>query len=640
MADASKTDPKPLEVVVYWVIWHGLAAIVLVFAPFLLTGTDISSISRDDASFMLILCALFLTAAAVSGLVILRRQRSGGVPAALLVIAVLGPSVVAVLLSAKLASTPLYAAAVLIMAGLLAIPLAISRHWKIAVAALAAISAATLTATDLTALFDRAGNGPAQDLSIKTHFFDLRADRFPSPFPKSGRGGAIASIDEAFIVANRTGQIFQFGWTDMADAPQIMPTSLQVPINVEAFEADIPPTVDHLKFRVADIHVWKTADRTELLASHHYWDEDRDCFTVRISATDVDTSLAAGLGSTNQWRTVFETEPCMPLKTRAHPFGGQQAGGRMVQYDDNTILVTIGDHEFDGEGSDTDSVVPQDATYSYGKTLLVDLRNGDVDIYSVGHRNPQGLYIDADRNIWLTEHGPQGGDELNLIDQGGNYGWPHVTYGTDYGGRTWPQNEAQGRHSGFDPPVYAWLPSIGISNLVRIEGDAIPLWKGDLLIASLREKKLFRTRIVEGRVVFTEAIDVGTRVRDLSLGPAGRIVLWTDRSNLLVLQPILDERLASAFTLYCAGCHAIGDGESHRIGPDLQGVFDRKSASARDFEYSTALRSSGIRWTAQKLGEFLANPQSVVPGTTMSFPGIPDPEVRAELIEHLKKKSR
>jgi len=95
---------------------------------------------------------------------------------------------------------------------------------------------------------------------------------------------------------------------------------------------------------------------------------------------------------------------------------------------------------------------------SYGKTILIHLDDGTSEIYSLGHRNPQGLYVTPEGAIWSTEHGPQGGDELNLIVRGANYGWPLVTYGTDYGSAAWPLSHVQGRHDGYQQPILRGYP--------------------------------------------------------------------------------------------------------------------------------------------------------------------------------------
>ncbi|HXW98020.1 MAG TPA: PQQ-dependent sugar dehydrogenase, partial [Gemmatimonadales bacterium] len=156
---------------------------------------------------------------------------------------------------------------------------------------------------------------------------------------------------------------------------------------------------------------------------------------------------------------------------------------------------------------------------------------------TIGHRNPQGLFIDPNGAVWETEHGPQGGDELNLLEAGLNYGWPHVTYGTDYNKHTWPRNPVQGQHTGYTMPVYVWLPSIGTSNLIRLRGDLFPLWKDDLIVSSLVGGEVFRIRLDGKRVVFAEPLRIGERVRDLIEDHTGRIIMWTDSRSIIEMRP-------------------------------------------------------------------------------------------------------
>lgn len=117
-----------------------------------------------------------------------------------------------------------------------------------------------------------------------------------------------------------------------------------------------------------------------------------------------------------------------------------------------------------------------------------------------------------------------------------NYGWPYVTHGIQYGNRKWPYNEIQGRHEAYEKPVYSWIPAIGISNLIISDSRYFPLWRDDLLIASLITQSLYRARLNQGHVMYVEKIEFGARIRDLTQMPDGRIALLTDDANILFLQ--------------------------------------------------------------------------------------------------------
>jgi aldose sugar dehydrogenase len=144
-------------------------------------------------------------------------------------------------------------------------------------------------------------------------------------------------------------------------------------------------------------------------------------------------------------------------------------------------------------------------------------------IWSYGHRNPQGLVFDLQGNLWDTEHGPRGGDELNLIQKGANYGWPLVAFSINYNDspfRTpWPAPDQQ-----IAMPLYRWIPSIGASGLDVVRGNAFPQWRGDLVAGGLSGQNVDRIRIQDGKLVEREEILFGRgRVRDVRISPRGSV---------------------------------------------------------------------------------------------------------------------
>jgi aldose sugar dehydrogenase len=133
----------------------------------------------------------------------------------------------------------------------------------------------------------------------------------------------------------------------------------------------------------------------------------------------------------------------------------------------------------------------QDPASSFGKIFEIDLDTENSRVVSLGHRNPQGLTVTSRGALFSTEHGPKGGDELNLITEGSNYGWPNVSLGTEYKGYDLENHAPVGEHTGYQAPVFAWVPSIGPSNLIEVRGFD-RRWDGDLLVASLKANSLFR----------------------------------------------------------------------------------------------------------------------------------------------------
>lgn len=150
------------------------------------------------------------------------------------------------------------------------------------------------------------------------------------------------------------------------------------------------------------------------------------------------------------------------------------------------------------------------------------------EIWSWGHRNPQGATWGPDGRLWLHEHGPQGGDEINRPEAGRNYGWPVITYGEEYGGGA----IGKGTHQdGMEQPLHYWVPSIAPSGMAFLSSDRYgPAWRGSLFVGALKAQRLHRLQIEDGRVVRDEYLldKLGARIRDVRQGPDGWLYLLTD----------------------------------------------------------------------------------------------------------------
>lgn len=222
---------------------------------------------------------------------------------------------------------------------------------------------------------------------------------------------------------------------------------------------------------------------------------------------------------------------------------GVHFGSRLAFLPDGSLLFTIGDR------GDRDRA--QSLQEHAGKTLRL-LPDGSIprdnpfvgrsdalpEIYSYGHRNAQGLAVQPESGwVWLHEHGPRGGDEVNRVEPGRNYGWPRITYGREYsGGRIGP-SEAPG----LEQPVLHWTPSIAPSGLAFYTGSAFPAWRGSLFAGALAGRQL-RRLVLEGRHVVREEtlLKDFARIRDVRQGPDGLLYLLTDERNgeLLRLEPL------------------------------------------------------------------------------------------------------
>ena len=153
------------------------------------------------------------------------------------------------------------------------------------------------------------------------------------------------------------------------------------------------------------------------------------------------------------------------------------------------------------------------------------------EIWSLGHRNVQGVAVDATGAVWTMEHGTRGGDELNRPEPGKNYGWPVIAYGVEYSGQ--PIGEGITAREGMEQPVYYWDPVIAPGGMTFYDGAMFPEWEGNLLVAALKEKHIARLVIREGRVVGEERLltDLNQRIRDVAVGPDGAVWAITDEDE-------------------------------------------------------------------------------------------------------------
>lgn len=556
---------------------------------------------------------------------------------------------------------PAYLLAPLLLCLALIVPLSVSplARSKLPAIVLGVAALAVISLSVRAVMHEGSEEQLAKRNYLRTAFYMLQATSFEGVVPAPAtRGGGLELLGERALLATGDGSLYLVDVGADGTPPSLQKLSTRVPNNREEFAAAFggsataptdfslyseagPPRVQTWRFRVADVLAKPEGDNLRLIASHHWWKPDEECFVVRVSELTVSQSALMDDLSRAQWQTLYEAAPCIPLtgpdrKRGKNPFKGEEVGGRLALLDDSTLLLTLGDQGF--SGTESLQAFAQDPQAAYGKTIRIDLTDGSHRIYTTGHRNPQGLYVTPQGEIWLAEHGAQGGDEVNLLVEGANYGWPSVTYGTDYGSSIWPVSVAQGRHTGFEEPRFAWLPSIGISQLIRLErAQPFPIWQGDLIVGSLSTRSLYRLVLDADRIVLSEQIELGKRVRDFLELPDGRLLVWTDDAALVVVEPAQGNDGEVLFAMQCSGCHSVVDGMSHRLGPDLANVVGRGIASARGFdEYSAALRALPGNWTKERLDEFLRDPQAMAPGNGMAF-AVPDARQRALLIEYLSR---
>jgi glucose/arabinose dehydrogenase len=225
--------------------------------------------------------------------------------------------------------------------------------------------------------------------------------------------------------------------------------------------------------------------------------------------------------------------------------GGRHFGSRLLLTDDNSLYITLGDRgEMDRAQDISDHAgsmirINKDGSIPENNPFVKN-SNAKPEIYTYGNRNIQGIALHPTTNqVWTIEHGPQGGDELNLMRPGINYGWPVITYGVNYGTGT---KIGEGTHKNrMSQPVYYWVPSIATSSLLFYNGEKFPDWKGNGFVSSLKFGQLARLEMLDNKVIQEERLINGAagRIREVKEGPDGLLYILIDDTNgkLLRLKP-------------------------------------------------------------------------------------------------------
>jgi glucose/arabinose dehydrogenase len=248
-----------------------------------------------------------------------------------------------------------------------------------------------------------------------------------------------------------------------------------------------------------------------------------------------DTSTTAVARGRLQNGALVDVEDIFVANSR----GGGHYGSRLVFDNDGYLFVSVGDRQAPPKG-DLEAHPAQDISNHHGTinrmyddgripedNPFVNTEGAEPSIWSYGHRNPQGLVYDRESGrLWNTEHGPQGGDELNLVKKGANYGWPVVGQGVNYGGDVIHETT---KRAGMESPVHYWVPSIATAGALLYTGSAFPNWAGNIFVGGLVGQQLARVTMDGTKAVSEETLyqDKG-RIRDIEQGPDGSIYLGID----------------------------------------------------------------------------------------------------------------
>jgi len=272
------------------------------------------------------------------------------------------------------------------------------------------------------------------------------------------------------------------------------------------------------RFAITDIAVLSEGSNSaKLLVSYPRLGAGKKC--VEVVVDQVDANFRTNKIVKN--KTWFVSKPCAPIKAVQH------AAGRMEKIDANSVYLTIGDLGFT-------KINDLQARGDLGSVFQ--LTETSVKKISTGHRNAQGIVLLENKALLVSEHGPRGGDEINVIKPNTDYGWPFVTFGKPYTSSDYVKPSKTGTHNGYEKPIKYWVPSIAPTELVQLP-DNWGKYSKQLVMGTLREESLvFMTMNAKNEIISEERIEVGERIRDLDIDENRSIVATTDSGKIMVVK--------------------------------------------------------------------------------------------------------
>lgn len=273
------------------------------------------------------------------------------------------------------------------------------------------------------------------------------------------------------------------------------------------------------RFAITDIGVLsQSANRVDAVVSYPRYDRTSDCVSVVLGAYQIDLGAKPSVKRTATW---FTSKPCVPISAVQH------AAGRIAVINKSSVYMTVGDLGF----TKIDQVNTRQDLGSVFK-----ISKSKVEKISQGHRNQQGILL-IGKDLYISEHGPRGGDELNLIIRGQDYGWPAVSYGQPYSSGDYIKPGSTGSHEGFTKPLTYWVPSVAPTELVQLP-NTWGQWSSQIVMGTLREESLIFIQLTNRTTVGEiSTVNVGERIRDLEISKEGQIIATTDSGKLLLITP-------------------------------------------------------------------------------------------------------
>jgi glucose/arabinose dehydrogenase len=335
---------------------------------------------------------------------------------------------------------------------------------------------------------------------------DIQEKNVKSTQVESGRGAALAVLNDGSLLmggGERGDTLFLYSQNKLVTVGKVLEQNERIRDS---------------RFAPTDIAILsEDANSAQLLISYPRLTQNPECVRLvvfRYTYSKKEQSIEKG----ERW---FQGKPCVAISAVQH------AAGRMQVIDSTTAYLTTGDLGY-----------PKINRVSARGWLggVFEIKANSIKQISKGHRNPQGI-VKIGNNIYISEHGPRGGDELNLIKAGKDYGWPFVTFGQAYSSGDYVKPTRPGTHAGYEKPLYSWVPSVAPTELVQLPSG--PQWKAQqsqIVMGTLAEQALiFIELLTPNKVGVVTSFDVGHRIRDLELLPDATMVATTDDGKLLLI---------------------------------------------------------------------------------------------------------
>jgi glucose/arabinose dehydrogenase len=275
------------------------------------------------------------------------------------------------------------------------------------------------------------------------------------------------------------------------------------------------------RFGIVDLMpMTQNKDSATVLVSYPRLGTNKNCVQLQVDLISINFSTK-NLQNLETW---FVTNPCVPIAAVQH------ASGRLARIDANSAYLTVGDFGFSRIGN---------RAVSGDLSSIFQISKAETQKISTGHRNAQGILLYRDKYLLASEHGPRGGDELNLIKPGLDYGWPFVTWGGPYSAGDYVIPSKTNSHDNYEKPMMYWVPSIAPTELIELPLNSNwKRWSGQILMGTLREQSLVRIYLDNDlRPIAQDYINVNERIRDLDITPSGVVVATTDSGKLLEIKP-------------------------------------------------------------------------------------------------------